>query len=209
MANTAKPLYFDTPEKLERNNSESTKPNKGEIQVIYGPMFSGKTTELLRRIRRYRIRNDSCIIIKTGEPRYEEGDDKVVTHDQYNFLDAVACQELLTVQETACNYDVIGIDEGQFFPDTISFAEEMAARGKVVIIACLDGDYRRQPFGEICSLVCKAERVTKLSSVCSYCKGDAYFTVRTTQETEVKVIGGSEKYKPVCRGCYGLVSKSA
>ena len=82
----------------------------------------------------------------------------------------------------------------------------MANLGKIVIVACLDSDFRREPFGNICSLVAKAESVNKLSSICQYCKGDAAFSARITNETDIKVIGGQDKYKPVCRRCYSLVN---
>lgn len=78
----------------------------------------------------------------------------------------------------------------------------MANRGKIVVVAALDSDFRREEFGEICKLVAKAERVTKLHSICHFCKDDASFTARVSSETEQKVIGGADKYRPVCRICY-------
>ncbi|CAG9331227.1 unnamed protein product [Blepharisma stoltei] len=198
----ADPSYapnYDTPEKLPHKSSRG---KKGEIQVIYGPMFSGKSTELLRRIRRYRVRNDSCILLKTKDNRYANDEDKVVTHDLFNFLDAFSCDSLYESDVVSDTHDVIGIDEGQFFPDIIPFVEDMANRGKIVIVACLDSDFRREPFGTICQLIAKAERVTKLCSICHYCKGDAAFTARLSSEQAVKVIGGADKYKPVCRTCF-------
>ncbi|CAG9332761.1 unnamed protein product [Blepharisma stoltei] len=197
---------YETPEKLPL---KASKVKKGEIQVIFGPMFSGKSTELLRRIRRYKVRNDSCILLKTKDARYENDEDKVVTHDLVNYLEAFACDTLYEAENVADSHDVIGIDEGQFFSDIISFVEDMANRGKIVIIACLDSDFRREPFGTICQLIAKAERVTKLSSICHYCKDDAAFSARLTQEQAIKVIGGPDKYKPVCRTCYFLHSHSS
>lgn len=194
---------YETPEKLPLRKS---KAKKGEIQVIFGPMFSGKSTELLRRIRRYRVRNDSCILLKTKDNRYENDEDKVITHDLINYLDAFACDSLFEAEDIADSHDVIGIDEGQFFDDIIQFVEVMANRGKIVIIACLDSDFRREPFGTICQLCAKAEKVTKLSSICHYCKDDAAFSARLSGEQAIKVIGGPDKYKPVCRTCYYLHS---
>ena len=189
---------FDTPEKL----AKVRRGKSGEIQVIYGPMFSGKSTELLRRIRRFRIRNDSCVLLKTKDNRYLDDDDKVVTHDQHNFLEALSCDNLFEKFEEVKHFDVVGIDEGQFFKDIIPFCEDLANLGKIVIVACLDSDFRREPFGSICQLIAKAEKITKLSSICHYCKDDAAFSVRITSETEIKVIGGRDKYRPVCRSCY-------
>lgn len=198
MSETSNARDFETPEKGFRE----AKKKRGEIQVIYGPMFSGKSTELLRRIRRFKVRNDSCLLLKTKDNRYIGDDDKVVTHDQYNFLKALSCDTLCERLEEAKQYDVIGIDEGQFFTDIIQFAEHMANLGKVIIIACLDSDFRREPFGNICQLIAKAEKVIKLSSICHYCKEDASFSARLTAETAIKVIGGRDKYRPVCRTCY-------
>jgi thymidine kinase len=198
MSESSNARDFETPEKGFRE----AKKKRGEIQVIYGPMFSGKSTELLRRIRRFKVRNDSCLLLKTKDNRYIGDDDKVVTHDQYNFLKALSCDTLCERLEEAKQYDVIGIDEGQFFTDIIQFAEHMANLGKVIIIACLDSDFRREPFGNICQLIAKAEKVIKLSSICHYCKEDASFSARLTAETAIKVIGGRDKYRPVCRTCY-------
>lgn len=203
MTDLVNALDFETPKKQSRPSKPS---KKGEIQVIYGPMFSGKSTELLRRIRRYRIRNDSCILLKTKDHRYVNDDSKVVTHDQYNFLDALSCDRLMETVEEVKHYDVIGIDEGQFFTDIIQFCEFMANVGKVVIVACLDSDFRRQPFGKICELIAKAEKIMKLTSICHYCKDDASFSARITTETAIKVIGGRDKYRPVCRSCYSDVN---
>ena len=177
-----------------KNSSEcETSPSKrGELQVIFGPMFSGKTSELLRRIRRFQIRNDSCILLKTKDSRYDNDNDKVVTHDLFNYLEAISCDCLFEVEAHAEDCDIIGIDEGQFFPDIGEFAEEMANRGKVVIVACLDSDFRREPFGNICNLVAKAETVTKLTSICLYCKGEASFSARISEEIDIKVIGGQD-----------------
>ncbi|OMJ65458.1 hypothetical protein SteCoe_38173 [Stentor coeruleus] len=182
---------------IQSKNFKSTTISKGEIQVIFGPMFSGKSTELLRRIRRYKIRNDSCLLLKTKDTRYVNDDDKVVTHDEYNFLDAHSCDFLYEKLDLAMNYDVIGIDEGQFFTDIIGFSETLANNGKTVIIACLDSDYRREPFGNICQIIAKAEKITKLTSICHYCKEDAAFSARITKETSIKVIGGKDKYRPI------------
>lgn len=186
----------------EEKRLYKSKSSKGEIQVIFGPMFSGKSTELLRRIRRYKIRNDSCLLLKTKDSRYLNDNEKVVTHDQFNYLDADSCDFLFEKTDIAMNYDVIGIDEGQFFSDIIPFAEMMANHGKTIIIACLDSDFRREPFGNICQIIAKAEKVTKLTSICHYCKEDASFSARITKEKSIKLIGGKDKYRPVCRSCY-------
>uniref|UniRef100_A0A6B2LGL3 Thymidine kinase n=1 Tax=Arcella intermedia TaxID=1963864 RepID=A0A6B2LGL3_9EUKA len=178
----------------------------GSIQIIFGPMFSGKSTELLRRIRRYTVAKRKCLVLKyEHDTRYSK--DKMSTHDQIVWT-AVPCTVLETAKELSLEYDVIGIDEGQFFPDVVSFSEHMADLGKVVIVAALDGTFQRKPFGSILELVPLAEHVTKLTAVCVICQGDASFSKRLVDETQVELIGGEDKYIAVCRQCYHLDVKN-
>eukprot|EP00943_MAST-04B_sp_MAST-4B-sp1_P003246 g3246.t1 len=175
----------------------------GRIDLIIGPMFSGKSTELLRRVRRYKYAGKNCLVLKYAkDKRYSEN--TVVTHDLTNSLPALNVSKLNEVSlDENKPYDVIGIDEGQFFPDLYEFTEKAANLGMVVILAALDGDFQRKPFGRICELVPKAESVTKLSAVCTSCKNNsASFTQRTTSDTAQEVIGGAEMYRPVCRKCF-------
>lgn len=177
---------------------------RGQIQVIFGPMFSGKTTELLRRIKRYQVANHSCMVIKyEKDNRYDA--DGVATHDRQT-LRASACSELAHIKTKAMDYSVLGIDEGQFFPDIVDFSEEMAGHGKVVIIAALDGTFQRKGFGPILNLVPLAESVVKLNAVCMHCYKDAAFTKRLGTEKKIEVIGGADKYMAVCRECFHYAS---
>eukprot|EP01126_Amoeba_proteus_P014010 TRINITY_DN1604_c0_g1_i3.p1 TRINITY_DN1604_c0_g1~~TRINITY_DN1604_c0_g1_i3.p1 ORF type:complete len:237 (+),score=42.86 TRINITY_DN1604_c0_g1_i3:92-802(+) len=177
-----------------------TQTHRGAIEVIFGPMFSGKSTELLRRIRRYLVAQRSCFVIKYhNDSRYDS--ESVSTHDRILWK-AHPCGTLSDVEQEAVSYDVIGIDEGQFFPDIVQFAEKMANLGKIVIVAALDGTFQRKPFNTILELVPLAEHVTKLTAVCVCCSGDAAFTKRIGTETKIEVIGGADKYVAVCRFCY-------
>lgn len=172
----------------------------GHIQVIFGPMFSGKTTELMRRMKRYQIANYKCLVIKYAKDnRYDE--EGIATHDRQT-LPAVAAMELSSMENVASQYEIIGIDEGQFFPDVVSFCDKMANRGKVVIVAALDGTFQRKGFGDILNLVPLAENVIKLSAVCMTCNSDGHFTKRTTKDQSVEVIGGADMYQAVCRDCF-------
>eukprot|EP01113_Clastostelium_recurvatum_P020060 TRINITY_DN2374_c0_g1_i1.p1 TRINITY_DN2374_c0_g1~~TRINITY_DN2374_c0_g1_i1.p1 ORF type:complete len:224 (-),score=61.91 TRINITY_DN2374_c0_g1_i1:86-757(-) len=176
----------------------------GQLQVILGPMFSGKSTELLRRIRRFTVANKRCLVIKyKKDTRYSI--DSLSTHDQ-QMSEAKACSRLSEAMGIVDNYDVIGIDEGQFFPDVVDFSEAMSNKGKTVIVAALDGTFQRKPFvapfGPVLELIPLAEHVTKLTAVCMLCFKDAAFSKRIGTETEVEVIGGAEKYISVCRPCY-------
>ncbi|XP_022080425.1 thymidine kinase, cytosolic-like [Acanthaster planci] len=186
---------------MARMNSVDNYPTKpGQIQVIFGPMFSGKTTELLRRIKRFEIANYSCLVIKYAkDDRYDK--EGVATHDR-QVTKAVSTECLYDLLDSSTNHDVIGIDEGQFFPDCIEFAEDMANQGKIVIVAALDGTFQRKGFGNILNLVPLAENVVKLNAVCMMCYQEASYTKRMGMETKLEVIGGADKYMAVCRECF-------
>ena len=172
----------------------------GMIDLVLGPMFAGKSTELLRRIKRYRVASKKCLVIKySNDTRYSEN--CVATHDQ-QMIEAVSCKDLLDVQQKAEEFEIIGIDEGQFFDNLVVFCEEMANQGKLVIIAALDGTFERKAFGSVLELIPLAESVTKLDAVCVDWKHSASFTKRLCDSKETELIGGADIYKPVWRGCY-------
>ncbi|XP_054281708.1 thymidine kinase, cytosolic-like isoform X3 [Macrosteles quadrilineatus] len=175
---------------------------KGQIQIIFGPMFSGKTTELIRRLKRYRFADYRCMLVRyANDNRYSTKD--VSTHEGHR-LPAISAVKLADVNVDTSHFDVIGIDEGQFFPDTVEFCERMANAGKIVVVAALDGTYQRERFGSILDLVPLAENVVKLTAVCMSCFNDAAFTKRIGSETQVEIIGGVERYMAVCRECHKL-----
>lgn len=179
----------------------SPRKARGQIQVIFGPMFSGKSTELMRRVRRFQIAQYKCLVIKYAKDmRYS--DTGMATHDK-NIMEAVSASCLEEMRPLAAQICVIGIDEGQFFPDIVEFCEEMANLGKTIIVAALDGTFQRKPFGNILNLVPLAESVVKLHAVCMQCYKEAAYTKRIGAEKEVEVIGGADKYQAVCRKCYG------
>lgn len=172
---------------------------RGQIQVILGPMFSGKSTELMRRVRRFQIAQYKCLVIKYAkDTRYSNS---FSTHDR-NTMDALPACLLRDTAQEALGAAVIGIDEGQFFPDVVEFCEAMANAGKTVIVAALDGTFQRKAFGTILNLVPLAESVVKLTAVCMECFREAAYTKRLGLEKEVEVIGGADKYHSVCRQCY-------
>ena len=165
-------------------------------------MFSGKTTELMRRIRRYTHAKKRCQVIKySKDTRYDA--DLASTHDLQK-CEAIGCAQLSELDESLLqNVDVIGVDEGQFFgADIVEFADRYASRGKVVIVAALDATFERRPFGNILELIPYAEQVMKLNAVCMICHREASFSKRIGSETAVEVIGGAEKYAATCRSCY-------
>ena len=194
--------------------------------ITTGPMFSGKSTELARRIRRHKVANRSCLVVKYAkDTRYESepgtaeaGTDGVddlrgcmITHDRQALV-AYPTHLLADVDNVAHSFDVIGVDEGQFFPDVVAFCEKWANEGKTVIVAALDGDFKRTPFGAVLGLVPIAEDVTKLSAVCHGCGGDAAFTARAgaVATDEVELIGGSDLgYSASCRACFASGAAAA
>ena len=182
------------------SQSDNPLAGKGQIQVIFGPMFSGKTTELLRRIVRFTIAKLDCAVIKyKADTRYAV--EEASTHDQRS-IKAIPCELLSDVYHQVKTMDVIGIDEGQFFPDIVAFTERLANEGKIIIVAALDGTFQRKPFGNILELVPLAESVHKLSAVCMECFNPAAFSKRIGSDQRVQVIGGSETYLAVCRRCF-------
>ncbi|KAF8031832.1 hypothetical protein BT93_D0905 [Corymbia citriodora subsp. variegata] len=180
--------------------------SSGEIHVIVGPMFAGKTTSLLQRIELESSGGRSVAVIKSSkDTRY--GLDSIVTHDGAKFP-CLALKDLSSFKETFGlnaydQLDVIGIDEAQFFEDLYDFCREAADRdGKTLVVAGLDGDYLRRSFGSVLDIIPLADSVTKLTARCELCGNRAFFTLRKTSETQTEVIGGADVYMPVCRHHY-------
>lgn len=173
----------------------------GHIKLIIGPMFSSKTSGLIMMVRRYVVAKKKCIVIKyVGDKRYTDKP-KIVSHDNISYQ-AMECGKTLSLLTDLSQYDVIAIDEGQFFADLVEFCEKWANKGKIVLVAGLDGDFKREPFGQMCQLVSKAEEIQKLKAICQKCYKDASFSQRIINSEEVEFIGGSESYIAVCRSCY-------
>lgn len=161
---------------------------------------SGKTTELLRRTRRFALAQRRCLVVKfAADTRYSECD--AATHDGVTHT-ARSAGVLSELGEDWRDFDVISVDEGQFFPDVVEFAEAAACAGKTVLVCGLDADFRRRPFGRILELVPLSEKVDKLTAVCAECGRDASFTKRVTTDEALEVIGGWEAYRPACRPCF-------
>lgn len=176
---------------------------RGEIQIILGPMYSGKTTQLLERLNKHTITERKCLVINHAtDKRY--GINSITTHSGRK-LPAITESRLFDIDELTLSYaSVVGIDEGQFFDDIVEFSENLANTGKTVIIAALDGDYKRECFGSIKYLIPKAESVIKLNSVCMKCHNKAAFTERLGPEADIQLVGGHEKYIATCRGCHKI-----
>lgn len=182
---------------------EKTTMKTGSLHLILGPMFSGKTSEMRRRIQREQVAHRCCVVIKyAGDTRYSSGR-TLLTHSR-DSIDAIPASLLLSLTEADLDgVDAIGIDEGQFFPDLVDFClEQVDTYGRTVIVAALDGNFHQKPIGRTLELVPKAESIVKLTAVCMDCrKADAPFTVRLTDQEDEIVVGGAETYMAVCRAC--------
>jgi thymidine kinase len=183
---------------LENNTSDR---KRGWIEVVCGSMFSGKTEELIRRMKRAQFAKQKVEIFKpTIDTRYD--DIKVVSH-QGNEIPSTPVPSSSNILLLANDVDVVGIDEAQFFDDELpSVCNALAARGIRVIVAGLDMDYTGKPFGPIPALMACAEYVTKVQAVCMHCGSLAYVSHRKTKSTDLVLLGETESYEPLCRVCF-------
>jgi thymidine kinase len=175
----------------------------GWIEVICGSMFSGKTEELIRRLKRAKIANQKVEIFKPKvDTRYDDA--HVVSHDANTILSTPIerSSKLLHLSE---GVNVVGIDEAQFFDmDLPENVQQLALRGIRVIIAGLDMDYKGQPFGPVPHLLAVAEYITKVHAICPHCGNLATHSYRLTQEKDTVVLGEKDVYEPRCRTCYHM-----
>ena len=174
---------------------------RGFIEVICGSMFSGKTEELIRRLKRVKIANLSAEIFKPKmDLRYHE--EQIVSHDE-NAIVSTPIDNSQTILILAQNVDVIGIDEAQFFDDQLpDVCDQLALRGVRVIVAGLDMDYTGKPFVQMPNLLAKADYITKLHAICVRCGNIANFSFRKNSESMQVVLGEKDLYEPRCRKCY-------
>ena len=174
---------------------------RGWIEVICGSMFSGKTEELIRRLKRARIANLKVEIFKPSlDTRYHE--QKIVSHDE-NMILSTPIDNSQTILLLANGVDVIGIDEAQFFDDQLpEVCDQLAASGARVIVAGLDMDYTGKPFGQIPFLLSKADYITKLHAICVKCGNIASYSFRRAVGGGQVLLGEKDLYEPRCRHCF-------
>jgi len=184
------------------------KPSGGWIEVICGSMFSGKTEELIRRVRRAKIARQKVQVFKPAiDTRY--ADQEVTSHNGLQ-VEAVPVENVAQVRELVePDTTVVALDEVQFFDDeVVSLCEELADRGVRVIVAGLDMDFRGVPFGPVPALLARAEHVNKLQAICVVCGGPASRTQRivngqpAARDDPVILVGADEAYEARCRGCH-------
>jgi len=181
-------------------------PESGSIEVICGAMFSGKTEELIRRLKRARIARLHITLFKPRvDTRYHSED--IVSHDQSRIEARPVAHSSEVLEQVGTtdvvDIDVVGIDEAQFFDEGIvDVARKLSARGIRVVVAGLDMDYLGVPFGPMPALMAVAEQVTKLHPVCMECGGPASHSFRIVPDDNQLMLGEKESYEPRCRACF-------
>jgi thymidine kinase len=175
--------------------------SNGWIEVICGSMFSGKTEELIRRLRRAEFARQDLILFKPSvDIRYS--DKNVVSHRGTEF-NAVLVADSKEILDAVKDQKVVAIDEAQFFDaDLVEVASELAGRGIRVILAGLDMDYTGAPFGPMPALLAAAEYVSKVHAICVSCGNLAQFSNRLVSDTDQVMLGAVEEYRPLCRFCF-------
>lgn len=173
----------------------------GWVEVICGCMFSGKTEELIRRLRRARIAQLSVIVFKPIiDDRYDAED--VVSHSEMR-IPSIPVKTVREIEERVGDFQVIGIDEAQFIKGEMhSLVRRLANSGRRVVVAGLDTDYRGEPFEPIPQLMCEAEEITLLRAVCHKCGAPAHRTQRTGGGAERVIVGAKDIYEARCRNCW-------
>jgi len=187
---------------LENYRSSTTR--RGWIEVIAGSMFSGKTEELIRRLKRAKFAKQEIEIFKPKlDTRYS--DEKVVSHDANSIhsTPVESSAEILNFFEQHNSIDVIGIDEAQFFDTELTnVCNYLANKGVRVLVAGLDMDYKGRPFGPMPALIACAEYITKVHAICPKCGNLAQYSHRTSTSESLVLVGEKEVYEPLCRVCF-------
>jgi thymidine kinase len=186
-------------------NSVRDAGKRGSVEVITGSMFSGKTEELIRRLRRAQFAGLKVEIFKPSlDNRYSET--RVVSHDEKSIM-STPVDNASAILLLANDVSVVGIDEAQFFDASIvDVCNTLANRGVRIVIAGLDMDFMGKPFGPMPALLAIAEYVTKVHAICMRCGNLATYSFRKTDEDQQVVLGEKDKYEPLCRSCYTMIN---
>jgi len=189
---------------IERNINSKTKV--GSIEVIAGSMFSGKTEELIRRLKRAKIARQKVEIFKPDiDVRFSKNE--VVSHDE-NSIHSTPVGNSANILLLTGNVDVIGIDEAQFFDKgLVDVVVKLANMGIRVIVAGLDMDFKGEPFGPIPDLMAVADHIDKVHAICVQCGNIAQFSHRLSDKEQTVLLGEKDIYEPLCRGCFREIDK--
>ena len=182
-------------------NSIRAEPKRGSIELITGSMFSGKTEELIRRLRRAQFAGLKVEIFKPSlDKRYSET--RVVSHDEKS-ISSTPVENASSIMLLATGCDVVGIDEAQFFDNSIvDVCNSLADSGIRIVAAGLDMDFMGRPFGPMPALLAIAEYVTKVHAICTRCGNLAQYSFRKSEEEKQVLLGEKDLYEPLCRRCY-------
>ena len=180
---------------------EIRRPGRGSVEVISGSMFSGKTEELIRRLRRAIFAGQKVEIFKPAlDNRYSET--RVVSHDDKS-VSSTPVDNATSILLLAGDAQVVGIDEAQFFDNSIvDVCNSLADRGVRVLVAGLDMDFNGKPFGPMPQIMAIAEYVTKVHAICVRCGSLALYSFRKSDEQKVVLLGEKDTYEPLCRRCF-------
>ncbi len=183
------------------NNLAGETHRPGRIEVVCGSMFSGKTEELIRRMKRAKFAKQKVEIYKPSlDTRYSDVD--VVSHDQHS-IPSTPIDSSSTIALLSSDIDVVGIDEAQFLDDgVVDVCNDLANRGVRVIVAGLDMDFQGKPFGPMPALCAIADEVTKVHAICVKCGALAYISHRLVANDKRVLLGEQMEYEPLCRECY-------
>lgn len=183
------------------NNLVGETHRPGRIEVVCGSMFSGKTEELIRRMKRAKFAKQKVEIFKPSlDTRYSDVD--VVSHDQHS-IPSTPIDSSSTIALLSSDIDVVGIDEAQFLDDgVVDVCNDLANRGVRVIVAGLDMDFQGKPFGPMPALCAIADEVTKVHAICVKCGALAYISHRLVANDKRVLLGEQMEYEPLCRECY-------
>lgn len=178
----------------------------GSIKLFIGPMFASKTGSMLNEVERFRLAAKACVIVKfSADTRYDELAVRggIVTHagHEYTRVPTVSTTLLADIEQTLRMYDVIGVDEVQFYADNVEVLQRLACEGKIIIASGLDANWQGKPFARMGELIPLADKVHKLRAVCMQCCADASFTKRISGGDAEVEIGGADKYIAACRAC--------
>lgn len=178
---------------------------RGWIEVVCGSMFSGKTEELIRRLKRAEFASQKILLVKPQiDDRYHKKN--VVSHQGTSF-EAVTVKNASEILDIWKKEKIVAIDEAQFFDDgLVDICNQLAKKGVRVIIAGLDMDFKGVPFGPMPQLLSIAEYVTKVHAICVSCGNLAQFSHRTVEDKEQVLVGAVAEYKPLCRACYNKIA---
>jgi len=182
-------------------NSVDNAGKRGSIEVIAGSMFSGKTEELIRRLRRAMFAGLKVEIFKPSiDTRYSE--DRVVSHDEKSII-STPVENASSILLLASCVGVVGIDEAQFFDGSlVEVCTKLADAGTRVIVAGLDMDFAGNPFGPMPALMAVAEYITKVHAICVRCGNLANYSYRKVKDDKIVMLGEKDIYEPICRSCY-------